>query len=157
MLDGCIDLLQIDTKLPMDIFENVMQLAIEGFKAVANYIREDIPSNLQEKIECGIFFVQKAAYQVEVVVLHLLNMGAVKLELQCSENINGVAVYRQPDWNLDSLEVQLDASSLCHVPFTKSRIWYSFVRKRLFYSLFCCSSARLISRTRCNNILSGKQ
>nr|XP_023875522.1 exosome complex component RRP41 homolog [Quercus suber] len=32
--------LQMDSKLPIDIFENVMQLAIEGCKAVANYIRE---------------------------------------------------------------------------------------------------------------------
>lgn len=30
----------MDAKLPMDIFENVMQLATEGCKAVANYIRE---------------------------------------------------------------------------------------------------------------------
>jgi exosome complex component RRP41 len=30
----------MDSKLPIDIFENVMQLAIEGCKAVANYIRE---------------------------------------------------------------------------------------------------------------------
>lgn len=31
---------QMDAKLPMDIFENVMQLAIEGCKAVAHYMRE---------------------------------------------------------------------------------------------------------------------
>lgn len=30
----------MDAKLPMDIFENVMQLAIEGCKAVAQYIQE---------------------------------------------------------------------------------------------------------------------
>lgn len=30
---------QMDAKLPMDIFENVMQLAIEGCKAIAQYIR----------------------------------------------------------------------------------------------------------------------
>ena len=30
----------MDSKLPIDIFENVMQLAIEGCKAVANYIPE---------------------------------------------------------------------------------------------------------------------
>ncbi|KAE8699791.1 Detected protein of confused Function [Hibiscus syriacus] len=45
-----VTLLQMDAKLPMDIFENVMGLAIEGCKAVANYIREvryywRIPSN----------------------------------------------------------------------------------------------------------------
>ena len=30
----------MDAKLPLDIFENVMGLATEGCKAVANYIRE---------------------------------------------------------------------------------------------------------------------
>ena len=30
----------MDSTLPIDIFENVMQLAIEGCKAVANYIPE---------------------------------------------------------------------------------------------------------------------
>jgi hypothetical protein len=30
----------MDVKLPMDTFENVMELAIEGCKAIANYIRE---------------------------------------------------------------------------------------------------------------------
>lgn len=33
-------MVQMDAKLPIDIFENVMQLAIEGCKAIANYIRE---------------------------------------------------------------------------------------------------------------------
>ena len=31
---------QMDAKLPMDTFENVMELAIEGCKAIATYIRE---------------------------------------------------------------------------------------------------------------------
>ncbi|KAL8114073.1 exosome complex component RRP41 homolog [Apium graveolens] len=35
-----VTLLQMDSKLPMDIFETVMQLATEGCKAVANYIHE---------------------------------------------------------------------------------------------------------------------
>jgi exosome complex component RRP41 len=30
----------MDSKLPIDILENVMQLATEGCKAIANYIRE---------------------------------------------------------------------------------------------------------------------
>ena len=30
----------MDSKLPIDILDNVMQLAIEGCKAVANYMRE---------------------------------------------------------------------------------------------------------------------
>jgi hypothetical protein len=33
---------QTDSKLPIDMFENVMQLAIEGCKVVANYIQEVI-------------------------------------------------------------------------------------------------------------------
>ncbi|KAJ6972452.1 hypothetical protein NC653_032897 [Populus alba x Populus x berolinensis] len=35
-----VTLLQMDAKLPIDTFENVMQLAVEGCKAIANYIRE---------------------------------------------------------------------------------------------------------------------
>uniref|UniRef100_A0A803M4Y1 Uncharacterized protein n=1 Tax=Chenopodium quinoa TaxID=63459 RepID=A0A803M4Y1_CHEQI len=35
-----VTLLQMDSKLPLDTFETVMQLATEGCKAVANYIRE---------------------------------------------------------------------------------------------------------------------
>lgn len=31
---------QMDSKLQVDVFENVMQLAVEGCKAVATYIRE---------------------------------------------------------------------------------------------------------------------
>lgn len=44
---GCITILieaylvmQMDAKLPIDTFETVMQLATEGCKAIANYIRE---------------------------------------------------------------------------------------------------------------------
>ncbi|XP_004299128.1 PREDICTED: exosome complex component RRP41-like isoform 1 [Fragaria vesca subsp. vesca] len=37
-----VTLLQMDAKLSLDTFENVMQLAIEGCKAVADYIREVI-------------------------------------------------------------------------------------------------------------------
>jgi exosome complex component RRP41 len=37
----------MDSKLPIDIFENVMQLATEGCKAVATYIRE------VRKFSCG--------------------------------------------------------------------------------------------------------
>ncbi|TQD74507.1 hypothetical protein C1H46_039962 [Malus baccata] len=40
-----VTLLQMDAKLPLDIFENVMQLAIEGCKAVATYIREVLLEN----------------------------------------------------------------------------------------------------------------
>ncbi|XP_072981526.1 exosome complex component RRP41 homolog [Typha angustifolia] len=43
-----VTLLQMDAKLPMDIFENVMQLAIEGCKAVADYIRNVLLENTKE-------------------------------------------------------------------------------------------------------------
>ncbi|XLT37150.1 hypothetical protein HN873_068442, partial [Arachis hypogaea] len=35
-----VTLLHINSKLPIDILENVMQLAIEGCKAITNYILE---------------------------------------------------------------------------------------------------------------------
>ncbi|PIA49166.1 hypothetical protein AQUCO_01300197v1 [Aquilegia coerulea] len=43
-----VTLLQMDAKLPMDIFENVMQLAVEGCKAIANYIREVLLENTKQ-------------------------------------------------------------------------------------------------------------
>ncbi|GFS38750.1 3'-5'-exoribonuclease family protein [Actinidia rufa] len=43
-----VTLLQMDAKLPMDTFENVMQLAIEGCKAVATYIREVLLENTKQ-------------------------------------------------------------------------------------------------------------
>ncbi|KAJ0986222.1 hypothetical protein J5N97_004578 [Dioscorea zingiberensis] len=43
-----VTLLQMDAKLPMDIFENVMQLAIEGCKAVAQYIHEVLLENTKQ-------------------------------------------------------------------------------------------------------------
>ncbi|GLU00772.1 hypothetical protein SLE2022_181170 [Rubroshorea leprosula] len=43
-----VTLLQMDAKLPVDIFENVMQLAIEGCKAIANYIREVLLENTKQ-------------------------------------------------------------------------------------------------------------
>jgi exosome complex component RRP41 len=42
----------MDAKLPMDTFENVMELAIEGCKAIANYIRE-VNNFLLFSIFCG--------------------------------------------------------------------------------------------------------
>ncbi|WVY93910.1 hypothetical protein V8G54_032998 [Vigna mungo] len=38
----------MDSKLPIDILENVMQLAIEGCKAIANYIREILLENTKQ-------------------------------------------------------------------------------------------------------------
>ncbi|THU46404.1 hypothetical protein C4D60_Mb09t04590 [Musa balbisiana] len=46
-----VTLLQMDAKLPMDIFENVMQLAIEGCKAIAQYIRGVLLENTKQ-LEC---------------------------------------------------------------------------------------------------------
>ncbi|CAD6343127.1 unnamed protein product [Miscanthus lutarioriparius] len=46
-----VTLLQMDAKLPMDTFENVMGLAIEGCKAIASYIREVLLENTK-KLEC---------------------------------------------------------------------------------------------------------
>ncbi|KAL6848959.1 hypothetical protein ACP4OV_021542 [Aristida adscensionis] len=40
-----VTLLQMDAKLPMDTFEYVMELAIEGCKAIATYIREVLLEN----------------------------------------------------------------------------------------------------------------
>ncbi|GLT46616.1 hypothetical protein SLA2020_203600 [Shorea laevis] len=43
-----VTLLQMDAKLPVDIFEDVMQLATEGCKAIANYIREVLLENTKQ-------------------------------------------------------------------------------------------------------------
>ncbi|KAK4266943.1 hypothetical protein QN277_023800 [Acacia crassicarpa] len=43
-----VTLFQMDSKLPIDILDNVMQLAIEGCKAVANYMREILLENTKE-------------------------------------------------------------------------------------------------------------
>lgn len=43
-----VTLLQMDAKLPLDIFENVMQLAAEGCKAIAEYIREVLSENTKQ-------------------------------------------------------------------------------------------------------------
>ncbi|KAL8138518.1 hypothetical protein V2J09_004519 [Rumex salicifolius] len=43
-----ITLLQMDSKLQVDTFETVMQLAIEGCKAVASYIREVLLENTKQ-------------------------------------------------------------------------------------------------------------
>ncbi|KAF3793830.1 Exosome complex component RRP41-like protein [Nymphaea thermarum] len=43
-----VTLLQMDSKLPMDIFEDVMELAIAGCKAVAKYIREVLLENTKQ-------------------------------------------------------------------------------------------------------------
>ncbi|KAK3005368.1 hypothetical protein RJ639_015471 [Escallonia herrerae] len=43
-----VTLLQMDARLPIDIFENVVQLATEGCKAVANYIHEVLLENTKQ-------------------------------------------------------------------------------------------------------------
>jgi exosome complex component RRP41 len=45
----------MDAKLPMDTFETVMDLAIEGCKAIANYIREVNNTLLLSPIIAGCF------------------------------------------------------------------------------------------------------
>ncbi|KAG6749589.1 hypothetical protein POTOM_046647 [Populus tomentosa] len=49
-----VTLLQMDAKLPIDTFENVMQLAVEGCKAIANYIREVSDSFAREYQTAGV-------------------------------------------------------------------------------------------------------
>ncbi|XP_057533675.1 exosome complex component RRP41 homolog [Amaranthus tricolor] len=50
-----VTLLQMDSKLPLDTFESVMQLAIEGCKAIANYVREVLLENTkQQEYRCGL-------------------------------------------------------------------------------------------------------
>ncbi|CAO2835528.1 unnamed protein product [Amaranthus hypochondriacus] len=50
-----VSLLQMDSKLPLDTFESVMQLAIEGCKAIANYVREVLLENTkQQEYRCGL-------------------------------------------------------------------------------------------------------
>ncbi|CAL4929068.1 unnamed protein product [Urochloa decumbens] len=44
-----VTLLQMDAKLPMDTFENVMGLAIEGCKAIATHIRELLLENTKKQ------------------------------------------------------------------------------------------------------------
>ncbi|KAK8446779.1 hypothetical protein SEVIR_9G543901v4 [Setaria viridis] len=46
-----VTLLQMDAKLPMDTFENVMGLATEGCKAIATYILEVLLENTK-RLEC---------------------------------------------------------------------------------------------------------
>jgi len=43
-----LSLLQMDSKLPMDIFETVMQLAIEGCKAIVRYIQDVLLENTKQ-------------------------------------------------------------------------------------------------------------
>lgn len=43
-----VTLLQMDAKLSIELLENVMQLATEGCKAVANYIREVLLTNTKQ-------------------------------------------------------------------------------------------------------------
>ncbi|RLN00463.1 hypothetical protein C2845_PM06G01890 [Panicum miliaceum] len=46
-----VTILQMDAKLPMDTFEDVMGLSIEGCKAIATYIREVLLENTK-RLEC---------------------------------------------------------------------------------------------------------
>lgn len=56
--------MQMDAKLPINTFEDVMQLATEGCKAIAAYIREVrihfAPSSLQSNSS----FIQEIKYKI---------------------------------------------------------------------------------------------
>ncbi|KAJ9681281.1 hypothetical protein PVL29_020251 [Vitis rotundifolia] len=62
-----VTLLQMDAKLPMDIFENVMQLAIEGCKAIANYIREvfDVKACVASMVICSVLIFSSSDLYME--------------------------------------------------------------------------------------------
>ncbi|KAF6172135.1 hypothetical protein GIB67_029553 [Kingdonia uniflora] len=57
--------IQMDAKLPMDTFENVMQLTIEGCKAIENYIREVIQEILRTS-SIILFTFNEAVEDVEL-------------------------------------------------------------------------------------------
>lgn len=54
--------MQMDSKLPLDTFESVMQLAIEGCKAIANYVREVRTSILSNVLDMVMFFGLNISY-----------------------------------------------------------------------------------------------
>ncbi|KAL2632448.1 hypothetical protein R1flu_017134 [Riccia fluitans] len=45
-----VSLLQMDSKIPLDVFEKVMNLASEGAKAVAQFIREKLMENTKQLV-----------------------------------------------------------------------------------------------------------
>ncbi|RYR52745.1 hypothetical protein Ahy_A06g027633 isoform B [Arachis hypogaea] len=72
-----VTLLQMDSKLPIDILENVMQLATEGCKAVANYIREILLENTKQ-LEYRRGLMNKVAPKMSCI-----NLASVMALLLC--------------------------------------------------------------------------
>lgn len=72
--------------------------------------------------------VWRKTFDFEELGIALLAMGAVKLELRCPQNENGIiAADPEPDWSfealvseLNSLELKLNSSSIFPIPFTKT-------------------------------------
>jgi len=81
----------MDAKLPMDTFENVMGLAIEGCKAIASYIREVNNFLLIFHYSCLHFFFTLTKYLsltfgtsglLTIVLKQVLLENTKKLECQ---------------------------------------------------------------------------
>ena len=60
--------MQMDSKLPLDTFESVMQLAIEGCKAIANYVREVRTSILSTDLDMVMFFGLNILYVNRILI-----------------------------------------------------------------------------------------
>uniref|UniRef100_A0A2N9F4Z1 Uncharacterized protein n=1 Tax=Fagus sylvatica TaxID=28930 RepID=A0A2N9F4Z1_FAGSY len=69
-----VTLLQMDSKLPIDIFENVMQLAIEGCKAVAKYIREILLENTKQ-----LEYRRGSKFLTAIVIFLIFFLGSFSL------------------------------------------------------------------------------
>ncbi|KAF9617760.1 hypothetical protein IFM89_038522, partial [Coptis chinensis] len=65
-----VTLLQMDAKLPMETFETVMQLAMEGCKAVANYIREVKNLIIQYPLLCTTREYQATGISLWCIAVH---------------------------------------------------------------------------------------
>nr|TKS14455.1 exosome complex component RRP41 isoform X1 [Populus alba] len=75
-----VTLLQMDAKLPIDTFENVMQLAVEGCKAIANYIREVLLENTKQlEYRRGLY---QGSYPSPNPCLVIVGLSVVKSSLE---------------------------------------------------------------------------
>lgn len=45
-------MLQMDSKLPLEVFEKVLQLAIEGCKAIYNIMLQEVENYSQTLLKC---------------------------------------------------------------------------------------------------------
>ncbi|KAE9460187.1 hypothetical protein C3L33_07900, partial [Rhododendron williamsianum] len=80
-----VTLLQMDAKLPMDTFENVMQLAIEGCKAVANYIREGCRLWLGIWLSCLYESSARGTLDAELMYEMCVDMRDMRFSVSLSE------------------------------------------------------------------------